>query len=363
MGVKNGANAGAAEYRGLAVGTGATTTASLVSEAGRNYMRVTRPLDDTSTTAWRYLWAANIQAQRFKSGQRLTVLVRARASISVSLQFRFSDGTTQNASTANKSASVTTQWQWLRYYLTMNTDGYASNLGYFAFPAALSVGNWIDIGEMMIVEGDYDGVYCDGNTPGWVWLGEEGRSESAGYPYMLESIAGVPQVNLMNPAPSSTTTYPFSATDHSVYCVQREPLPTPSAAEAFWEMQAVAGRASRMIIQGSSSLTVQAGSFSVDGNSIYNVTSPTFDMSIMRVYGVSLGLTPRSVEWSWNGGATFSGTNPDPGRGPIISLKVGARDGTLNDNLETRQLIAYSKKHDGTTRLKIMQWLANKHGL
>lgn len=35
-------------------------------------------------------------------------------------------------------------------------------------------------------------VYCDGDTPGWRWLGTVGASPSVGYPYTLESIAGQP---------------------------------------------------------------------------------------------------------------------------------------------------------------------------
>ncbi|MES2631242.1 MAG: hypothetical protein V4611_04780 [Patescibacteria group bacterium] len=39
-------------------------------------------------------------------------------------------------------------------------------------------------------------VFCDGNTPGWKWLGTAGNSLSVGWPYMLESVTGKPMTDL-----------------------------------------------------------------------------------------------------------------------------------------------------------------------
>jgi len=54
-------------------------------------------------------------------------------------------------------------------------------------------GQVTEVTEVMVTEGS--GVvppYSDGSFPGWRWTGTAGQSESVGYPYTLESIAGTP---------------------------------------------------------------------------------------------------------------------------------------------------------------------------
>jgi hypothetical protein len=44
--------------------------------------------------------------------------------------------------------------------------------------------------KFMITEGTYNGVFSDGDTPGWRWLGSSGNSASSGFEYTLERAAG-----------------------------------------------------------------------------------------------------------------------------------------------------------------------------
>lgn len=60
-------------------------------------------------------------------------------------------------------------------------------------PIAWNAGNTLEVGRPYVYEGaTLPPVMTDGDTPGWRWLGTVQGSESVGYPYTLESIAGVP---------------------------------------------------------------------------------------------------------------------------------------------------------------------------
>ena len=53
-----------------------------------------------------------------------------------------------------------------------------------------SVGDYLEASGVMITETSAVQIYADGDTPGWRWTGATNASESIGYPYLLESIAG-----------------------------------------------------------------------------------------------------------------------------------------------------------------------------
>lgn len=371
LSVKTGSYTGPSQSRGFAVGPESTGYAELQNENGIAYMRAMRPADDTAAT-WRYFWAGFVQANRFKSGQKITVLVRARASISTPLSLRFCDGNIQNQTSTNINATLDTMWQWLRYDLTMVADGQSTNIGYFAYPAAMTADSWVDIGEMMIVEGVYDGPYSDGNTPGWAWLGTANQSESAGYPYMLESIAGRPVLHIAGANQTVATSNAGAAVSGVSVYTTFNGLDTASAEGVYRPgtgMNVNIANAGPTVggvelkVMGSpagvGAIGVQAGVYAKGG------IRYSRDLTIQARKGVHAIILPATMDTFdyWKGNTNVQTVNLP------AAIAMDYASGALTNDLVTwpwgkfTSLVIYDKPHDSATRQKVMQWLANKYSV
>lgn len=94
-----------------------------------------------------------------------------------------------------------------------------------------AVGMTLDHAAFMITPGSGLLDYADPNLPGWRWTGTTNRSESAGYPYTLESIAGKSLAWRENTTGSVTPgTFDLPAIQGngvSIYVVQNMPAAPP----------------------------------------------------------------------------------------------------------------------------------------
>lgn len=103
----------------------------------------------------------------------------------------------------------------------------------------MNIDDWIEASEPIITEARAPQVYMDGDTPNWHWLGTPGQSESVGYPYTLESIAGAPMADLAGDGVQGAisgsalsgftvyTVYDVSAVNvnyHSIFALSQNPL-------------------------------------------------------------------------------------------------------------------------------------------
>jgi hypothetical protein len=171
--------------RTLAQNVGATGTATLMTENGISFTRYYRPADD-NVAGFRVALSGDMDRDASLVGQRITVLVRARASLAGltpgTQSLRTSDATI--AATMPVGTPLTTSFAWYRILsdpVTALPDIVKGRIALY----------WsVDIAEVMFAVGNYQGEYADGNLPtnGWRWLGTSGASQSAGYPYTLESM-------------------------------------------------------------------------------------------------------------------------------------------------------------------------------
>lgn len=117
-----------------------------------------------------------------RMGERVTVLINWRRSGwsgNQGITLRPSSGGSGYAQFINTPVTDT-DWETTRLKFDANVD-VPSNAGvYFSCPA--SVDAYADIRELLIVRGDYDGPYFDGDDDRVVWRGTPHASTSVGYP-------------------------------------------------------------------------------------------------------------------------------------------------------------------------------------
>lgn len=139
-----------------------------------------------------------------RPGDRVTMLVRMRTDVARTyiLQVR-RDGT--STSVIGQNINLTTSWAWYRVSGVLpETVVDSVHMGIYSAGATWTVDSWIEISHAMWVKDTYTGEFSDGNTPGWQWTGTPGQSQSIGWPYTLESIAGKPDAIQLA---SGSTTY------------------------------------------------------------------------------------------------------------------------------------------------------------
>lgn len=127
-----------------------------------------------------------------KPGDQVTMLVRARANSARTHQLQIRRDSTSTAVVA-QHINLTPTWTWFRISGVLpETVVDSVHMGILFSLGSWTQDAWVDVSHVMWVRDAYTGEYSDGNTPGWKWTGTAGRSESVGWPYTLESIAGKP---------------------------------------------------------------------------------------------------------------------------------------------------------------------------
>lgn len=117
-------------------------------------------------------------------------------------------------------------WTWLT--LTLIPPAGATHLGIAAqYSVAVAAGTTLDATGLAVVHGlpapiTYPG---EGATPGWKWIGVVDRSESVGYPYTLESIAGQPLAVNLTPNTAVAYTAPPAMAGRTLYVVHDTTVP------------------------------------------------------------------------------------------------------------------------------------------
>ena len=122
--------------------------------------------------------------------------MKASTSLTITPYWENTDGTAYVGGSGGSAFTIGTTWTWVTGSLTV-TVGHNSigktALGFGAYNGGVAEGItiWWN-GLFVAVNQSLPPTYCDGDTPGWRWLGTSGLSQSTGYPYTLESIAGQP---------------------------------------------------------------------------------------------------------------------------------------------------------------------------
>lgn len=207
-------------------------------------------------------------------------------------------------------------------------------------------------------------AYSDGDTPGWIWLGAQGTSQSVGYPYTLKSVAGIdPYLEAYGTEITSRSDAIGPTEDRtlfSVYDISALSLyPTLGAlrnaddtnqATILYGHNTIDRIFGRVQLTGSNvqDLSVQAGGVRTNGRHVGGITTSNNVLS-MNVFGTSLLSA---------GLKSTSGTISASLRHPVNQLGAAS---TSNSN--PVYSVAYRGNFPAANRDAVVAWLANKYGL
>lgn len=189
-----------------------------------------------------------------------------------------------------------------------------------------------------------------GDTPGWRWRGAAGASESVGYPYTLEAIAGRP-VWLAENVPAALTVYPLNITGpYTVATVQK--LTAPASADGMWETQPNRNR--RLL---GSPTAMQPGANNGAG---VPSTSMAVDTSTWHTYIVRTNDT--------NVDPVTDGVVRTPANlSPILpaatnGIRIGSRDSAVFPSVATAVAAVWPAYLNDETSKRVTAWLARRYG-
>lgn len=256
--------------------------------------------------------------------------------------------------------SLAPGWQFVRSTVTSTST--AVSLGQCQVITQNAAGNSGVVGDVfrmaraMVVIGSYDGVYCDGNTPNWKWLGTPLLSESVGWPYTIASVAGAPRWDAEFPA--LATDLPGTYNEHTSFGYgdillsgQKGWLASiPDAEGRRWETLNI-----------SATSRVPYARVQVTGGGGTGTVSPVTDRSIFASWWAADGaIGVRSYDV--NLGTVSAGSTarrPTPG----YRLRSGVRDQGVGNGLTLPRQIVYDRVLSDVDRLAVARWLANRYGV
>lgn len=224
------------------------------------------------------------------------------------------------------------------------------------------VGDSLDITGIVGSPGPWSDGYCDGDTPGWRWTGTAGASESVGYPYMLESIAGPPLATLSTPGTSSAPLGLTAFEGRTLYAVG-DVVDMLSNLPAF----AAIGSAAT---SGPGNMTLRGGA---TGNSNLEQRTQSTDQQAAAFASRSAARNPgrHVMSGTANQGLTSIGFAVGSATATgVIAPGTGHQVGTLNrlhmgaGSASDTPIFAaaYRGEHNLETRFRIQAWLARKYG-
>jgi hypothetical protein len=216
------------------------------------------------------------------------------------------------------------------------------------------------------------GGYADGSYPGWHWIGAAGSSESVGYPYTLESIAGAYAAQIIGDTGSaflSQSAMPPLA-GRTTYCVSDRALINNTGgailhAHSVPQGATQTGHIRTTGLNGAYEFRPQfvggggAGAVYSDG---YNAIIP--GPGTRNIYAVAQAEGLTSYEHEVNGGVPRVKTGFDVGQGYTENAGITAVRGTVNTVLYESSVYTVQFKgfHSRETRLRVAGWLARKYG-
>lgn len=384
-------------------GTSALSTVNAVN--GRAFIRKTwtvAPVSPEDT-------AVTVRNLPVVPGKRYTMTVRVRSSIAQRMR-GFADasisvrgaaslgGTYQAVASTSTSGSVNLLpgiWATLKTTFVVPEGVYVLEAFPYVNAVAGGATNWavgdtFDMGDMMLVEGVYDGVYCDGDTPGWRWTGAAGVSESVGWPYTLDSIAGKPMASIEGDGVQAAITGQ-SFDPFSVYWVYDAYAPaaewtepfavlgtaTPAAWSTGWATHGALSFGRRNLSDYTYAHSrLGTGPSPLDNRNGINPTQ----MNETRAWEAGRHVVAQAMTFPGGTDArlltmidgkvdhvmTYAG---GAGIG-IARALIRARTPSASANLPTPvnanalaiRGLFYAANHDRTTRLAVARWLANRYG-
>lgn len=260
---------------------------------------------------------------------------------------------------------------WSKLSLTFTTSATTATAGFVLDidGVAPTVGMTLDGTGIMLVEGVYTGVYCDGNTPSWRWIGVEGASQSVGYPYTLESIAGAPDLDVANTTVQALTLPAVATptTGRSFYVVSEILSQSNLDGNPLFRYGNLVGEgdnAGTFLPRIDTITTTPVGTPRIASNGISNLsggamTAPYIGQHTMSLV-VSNGFTEtRRLIDSTNIPTAFatSATFQSGGMGTVFQ-----QPGTgLSSARKLTHVLIYQREHDTMTQQRIMAWLARRY--
>lgn len=224
--------------------------------------------------------------------------------------------------------------------------------------ALWQVGDVFKVGSVSIVDGPKAYVPTDGGTPGWRWLSDPAQSTgamSAGYPYTLESIAGVPFINSVNSSNSAITfdsrTFPNGA---SLYMVGDRPV----AGDAYGA--AIRDNASTQRLYAIASTTVGQAAGQVAGVANQTAVNTTSIPQGMGIISATTAANQAFVRVAHNAVTGTFSTNIEGAPGVLTADRLAKS--AVGTGRHIHQIV-YDSYHTPEQAVAITKWLCNTYGL
>lgn len=208
-------------------------------------------------------------------------------------------------------------------------------------------------GFMVTINQPLPADYHDGSLPGWRWTGTAGASESVGYPYTLESIAGKPLLFVESYA-SSINNVPLNIVGpYTIATVAK--LTAPGGADGLWETQP---SRNRRLIGGPTSVSAGGDNGAAGVSSrTYNLDTSTLHSYIHRNTDTNLDLVLDGVV------QTPSAPTPlVPLTNPTTAVRIGSRDGSAFPSVTTAALAVWPGYLSDETSKRVAAWLGRRYG-
>lgn len=346
-------------------GNGGSGTIDFIATGGPNggpYRRMAWTTAATDTSA------AVVNGVRFltsslKVNTRYTIVVWVRSSFSIlgnATNFWFPGNTPTGGASRTPTPNQWERFVWNGLSPALSgapTEIFLQFRGTGAIP---QVGATLDVTMFEMYEGDYTGAaHQDGDTPGWQWTGTAGASESVGYPYTLESIAGTLLASVTTAGGSAPLTL-GAFEGRTLYLVH-------DVVDTSANLMSLASIGSS-ISAGGGTMVIRTGSASsvyLENRPQTNNGTPIFvDAAGARTIGrhvssatASSGAISASICVD---GGTITTLALTPGTGftpnPLLNLAtVTASDVPI-------YAVAYRGEHDAATRTRVTAWLARQYG-
>lgn len=279
--------------------------------------------------------------------------------------FEFSNDT--NRYQLFSSVASTSKQSFTREWTTPSVIGSTRNFWMFV-SGSIAIGDQFAVHRVMLVEGSYSGVYSDGDTFNWKWQGTPYNSQSIGYPYTLESVAGQPTGMIEGASQSLALDGVLSLDPMTIYAVNEKLGETTTWSDCSGLNVSGTGFVDGLSNNTGMSLGYRGADPSrgfmhqrVGTTASNNYVSSPIEASLgkhIMIGQVGTGATQRRValdssSWGWSAAMT-------PGS--------GIRRYRLQSNSNTsyaRQIatLMYVAEHDAATRARVMAWLANRYGM
>lgn len=298
----------------------------------------------------------------------VSTFFRSSAACTVRLTLRFASGAgTWLAGALNRTFDVTAaSGEWVRLVLTGAAP--AGAIGFASHVVAIET---VPLGTTLDCTGlaqhrntaTDPGAYLDGDYPGWRWTGTAGASESVGYPYTLESIAGQPLAAITYPTLASGV-LPLGAFDARTLYVVHDVIDTASVQAPL----ATVGSAVAVTAAGRFGIRTGAAAANTIETRVQHVGGAFQTVPILNVRTAGRHVSAAAV----NDGVTTvtamtDGVLPNAPTVRAVAAASGMETGSLRLPAATTSdapvhALVYKGEHNVETQRRITAWLARQYG-